>query len=310
MSQQRALAVTALRSQLEASLLTGSIAATVIVAIAGVGIGLLAQSMSIVFDGMFSAIDAVITIVTLMVARLLASEGNHRFQYGYWHLEPLVLALHSAVMLLLCGYAFLNAVQGLLTGGHALRFDMGIIYAVVVGIICFGMVVYLRQRNERIESELIALEIQSWLMSGLITGALLIAFGGAVAMQGTRFAYLTPYIDPAVLALLAPTLVPVPLRAARQAFAEIFLITSQEIDADVKAVAARAVTRHGFISFSSYAVEVGRARFIEISFLVPADRVGSVGDFDAIRHEIGDALGGNGPRQWLTIVFTGDPELV
>ncbi len=310
MSQQRALAVTALRSQLEASLLTWSIAATVLVAVAGVGIGLLAQSMSIVFDGLFSGVDAVITVVTLVVARLLASDGNHRFQYGYWHLEPLVLALNSAVMLLLCGYAFLNAVQGLLTGGHALRFDMGIVYAVVVGIVCFTMVIYLRQRNARIESELIALEVQSWLMSGLITLALLIAFGAALAMQGTRYEYLTPYVDPAVLALLAPVLVPVPLRAARQAFAEIFLITAREIDADVKAVAAETVARHGFTGFKSYAVEVGRARFIEISFLVPATRVGSVGDFDAIRHEIAAQLGGTGPHQWLTIVFTGDPDLV
>ena len=172
------------------------------------------------------------------------------------------------------------------------------------------MVIYLRQRNDRIESELIALDVQSWLMSGLITLALLVAFAGAVVMQGTRFEYLTPYIDPAVLAVLAPALAPVPFRAARQAFAEIFLITSKEIDADVKAAAAAAVTRHGFTGFSSYAVEVGRARFIEIAFLVPADRSGSIADFDAIRHEIGDALGNNGPRQWLTIVFTADPDLV
>ena len=40
------------------------------------------------------------------------------------------------------------------------------------------------------------------------------------------------------------------------------------------------------------------------------DRSGSIADFDAIRHEIGDALGNNGPRQWLTIVFTADPDLV
>jgi predicted Co/Zn/Cd cation transporter (cation efflux family) len=70
------------------------------------------------------------------------------------------------------------------------------------------------------------------------------------------------------------------------------------------------VAKHGFISFKSYAVEVGRARFIDISFLVPKDRVGSVGEFDAIRHEIADELGGVGPEQWLTIVFTGDPDLV
>ncbi len=311
MSQQRVRAVTALRSQLEASLLKGSIVATIGVAGAGVVIGLVSRSMSIVFDGLFSGIDAVVGVVTLVVARLLASEGNHRFQYGYWHLEPLVLALNSSVLVLLCGYAFLNAVQGLLTGGHALRLDMGIVYAAVVALICLAMALRLRAANTRIESELIALEVHSWLMSAFITLALLIAFAGAIAIKGTAFEYLTPYDDPAVLAVLAPALLLVPLRTARQAFAEIFLITSKEMDADVKAAAAAAVARHGFTSFNSYAVEVGRARFIEISFLVPADLpVASVSDFDAIRHEIAGALGGTGPEQWLTIVFTSDPDLV
>lgn len=311
MSQQRARAVTALRSQLEASLLRGSIVATIGVAAAGVVIGLLSGSMSIVFDGLFSSIDAVVGVVTLVVARLLASEGNHRFQYGYWHLEPLVLALNSSVLVLLCGYAFLNAVQGLMTGGHALHFDIGIVYAALVAVTCFAMAIRLRNRNARIESELIALEVHSWMMSAFITLALLIAFAGAIAMQGTRLEYLTPYVDPLVLAVLAPALLFVPMRTARQAFREIFLITSKEMDADVQAAAAAAVARHGFISFKSYAVEVGRARFIEISFLVPADLpVGSVRDFDVIRHEIGDALGGIGPEQWLTIVFTCDPDLV
>ena len=102
-----------------------------------------------------------------------------------------------------------------------------------------------------------------------------------------------------------------PLRTARQAFAEIFLITSKEVDADVKAVAAAAAAKYGFTSFSSYAVEVGCARFIEISFLVPADMpVGSIADFDDIRHEIGNTLGVVGPEMWLTIVFTGDRDLL
>jgi predicted Co/Zn/Cd cation transporter (cation efflux family) len=309
-TQQRTRIVTALRSQLEAGLLKGSITATIVVAAAGVVIGLLSGSMSIVFDGLFSSIDAVVTVVTLVVARLLASEGNHRFQYGYWHLEPLVLALNSSVLVILCGYAFLNAVQGLMTGGHALQFDMGVVYAAVVAVICFGMVIYLRRANERIESELIGLEVQSWLISGVITLALLLAFAGALAIKGTQFEVLTPYVDPAVLALLAPAVVLAPLRTARQAFAEIFLITSKEMDADVQAAAAEAVARYGFTGFSSYAVEVGRARFIEIAFLVPAERTGTVGEFDAIRHEIGDRLGGVGPEMWLTIVFTGDPDLV
>ncbi len=309
-SQARARVVTGLRSLIEASLLKGSISATLAVASAGIVIGLFAGSISIVFDGLFSMIDAIVGMVTLLVARLLASEGSKRFQYGYWHLEPLVLALNSSVLLLLCGYAFLNAVQGLLTGGHTPSFGLGIGYAAVVAVICFGMAFLLRSRNERIESELIALEVQSWLMSGVITLALLIAFAGALLLKATKWEYLTPYVDPAALALLAPLLLPVPLRTARQAFAEIFLITSKELDDSVRAVMHVVVARHGFRSFNSYAVEVGRARFIEISILVPPDMpVASVSDFDRIRHEIGDALGGEGPEQWLTIVFTSDPDL-
>lgn len=310
MSQQRVRIVTALRSRLEAGLLKGSIAATMFLALAGVVIGLLSGSMSIVFDGLFSTIDAAVGVVTLVVARLLASEGNHRFQYGYWHLEPLVLALNSSVLVLLCGYAFLNGVQGLMSGGHVLSFDIGLGYAAVVAAICFGMMAYLRYHNSRLESELIAIEVASWMMSGVITVALLIAFGAALAMQGTRWAHLTPYVDPLVLTLLAPAVLPVPLRTARQAFAEIFLITSREMNREIQDVAAAVVAEHGFTSFKSYAVEVGRARFVEIAFLVPADmKVASVADFDAIRHAIGDKLGGVGPELWLTIVFTSDPDL-
>jgi predicted Co/Zn/Cd cation transporter (cation efflux family) len=310
MNPHRARTVTALRSQLEASLLKASIAATMVVAASGVVIGLASGSVSIIFDGLFSTIDAVVTFVTLAVARLLASEGNHRFQYGFWHLEPLVLALNSSVLVFLCGYAFINAVQGLLTGGHLLRFDMGVVYAVVVAAICLSMVVVLRRANHRLESELIGLEVQSWLISAVITLALLIAFTGGMVLKGSRFEHLTPYVDPAVLAVLAPAVVIAPLRTARQAFAEIFLMTSRALDADVKAVAKAAVERYGFTSFSSYAVEVGRARFIEIAFLVPVDRrVDSVADFDAIRHQIGAELGATGPEQWLTIVFTSDPAL-
>ena len=310
MSQQRVRIVTALRSKLEAGLLKGSIAATIFVAITGVVIGLLSGSMSIVFDGLFSSIDAVVGGVTLVVARLLASEGNHRFQYGYWHLEPLVLALNSSVLLLLCGYAFLNGVQGLMSGGHVLSFDIGLVYAGIVAAICFGMMFYLRYHNTRLESELIDVEVASWMTSGVITMALLLAFGGALLMKGTPWAHLTPYVDPLVLTLLAPAVLPVPLRTARQAFTEIFLITSREMNSEIQAVAAAVVAEHGFTSFKSYAVEVGRARFIEIAFLVPANmKVGSVAEFDAIRRKIGDKLGGVGPELWLTIVFTSDPDL-
>ena len=41
---------------------------------------------------------------------------------------------------------------------------------------------------------------------------------------------------------------------------------------------------------------------------VPEDkRLDNVAAADAIRREIADALGGEGPQRWLTIDFTADP---
>ena len=101
-----------------------SIAVTVAVASAGVVFGLLSGSMSIVFDGVFSAIDAAMSGLALFVSRLVSRVAdNRRFQFGYWHIEPMVLAFNGGTLMLLCFYAFLNAVGSFLDGGRRLDFD-------------------------------------------------------------------------------------------------------------------------------------------------------------------------------------------
>ncbi len=67
------------------------------------------------------------------------------------------------------------------------------------------------------------------------------------------------------------------------------------------------VARHGFLDFRSYVSKAGRAQFIEISVLVPRDLRVPVAEIDALRGEIGTAIGEAGPERWLTILFTADP---
>ena len=70
-----------------------------------------------------------------------------------------------------------------------------------------------------------------------------------------------------------------------------------------------AIGRHGFKTYTSYVAKVGRAQFIEIHIAVPTDmRIDNVATVDAIRREIAEAIGGEGPQRWLTIDFTADPK--
>jgi cation diffusion facilitator family transporter len=297
-----------LRNELEARLLRLSVWATVLIAGLGIILGLMARSTAILFDGLFSLVDVAITLLTLKVARLVATQvDDRRFQYGFWHLEPLVIALRSSVLIALVAYAFLSAVNSLLKGGYEPQLGLALGYATSVALISFGVWWWLRCQAERIDSALVRLDVKAWLLSALITTALLIAFGAALLMQGTAFEHWTRYADPLVLALVSLLLLPLPFRDARESFGEILLMSPPELDAQLRAVMTAFVRRHGFLDYRSYLSKTGRARFIEIAILVPPDLSLPVSAIDAMRAEIGEAIGGAGSDRWLTIIFTADP---
>lgn len=294
-------------SETEQRVLKQSIGISGAFASSGILLGLLSGSQSIVFDGLFSVIDTLVLMLALTAARLVQREGDRRFQYGYWHIEPMVLAFNGSVLMFLCLYAFINAVGGFLAGGHEPELDWALGYATAACIVTFGMYFYERRANRRVRSNLLRLDAQSWLMSALIASALLVAFALAKAIQGTRFAPLTPYVDPTVLALLTLYLITVPIKTVRQALKEILLITPPNLDRVVRTVMESVVERHGFRKYTSYVAKVGRAYFIEIHVITPVDfQIGSITTLDAIRQEISAAIGTQGLYQWLTVSFTAD----
>src|SRR4051812_49477370 len=94
-----------------------SIALTVLLGVLGVASGLVTGSQAIIFDGMYSFVDVVPTVVSLLVVKLIARGTSHRFQYGYWHLEPLVALLRDAILAVACIYAAVDAVNAISSGG-------------------------------------------------------------------------------------------------------------------------------------------------------------------------------------------------
>ncbi|MFD2236966.1 cation diffusion facilitator family transporter [Aureimonas populi] len=292
----------------EQAVLTRSIAATLVVGSIGVGFGILSGAQSIIFDGLFSAVDAAMTFLALLVSRLIARDtsGSRRFQMGFWHIEPMVLAFNAGLLMVLTLYAFINAVTALVEGGRQLAFGWAIAYASIVVAICAVMAWTGRRAAARTGSQFLILDAKGWLISGLITLALLVAFAIGYALQGTAYEGLTPYVDPAVLAVLTLCIVPMPFRILREAIADIFLVAPRELDEAARRVAAKAVKDHGFSAAHTYVAKVGRSRMIEIHFILPPGyEVGPVERLDAVREEVGAALGGEARDRWLTVVFTG-----
>jgi len=301
----------------EQSLLRLSIAVTVVLAAFGITVGLLSGSFAIVFDGFYSLTDAFMTLLALLVSKLIATSAEpaargrliDRFSVGFWHLEPMVLGLNGTLLMGAAVYAFISAVGSLMAGGRLIDFGPAIIFTVVTVTVSLSMWFFCRRANSRLKSGFVTLDTQAWLMTAALTSALLVAFTLGYAIRGTQFEWLSPYIDPAALAIICLIIAPVPLASVRQAVADILLVTPAELKRHVDAVAEDIVDSHGFLSYRAYVARVGRGKQIEMFFIAPPDwPARHLSEWDTIRDEIGEAIGDEGPDRWLTIVFTGDPE--
>jgi predicted Co/Zn/Cd cation transporter (cation efflux family) len=302
----------------EKSILRISVLGAVFISTLGIVFGLISGSGSIMFDGIYSLIDAVMSLLTLVVVNLITAYSlsaglsrklRDRFSMGFWHLEPMVIGLNGTLLIGAAVYALFNAISTIIEGGRDLEFGWALAYAVVTVIFCFTMMTVESRANKTIKSDFISLDVKGWLMSGAITAALLVAFCFGIAVQGTQYAWVSPYIDPVVLALVCLLIIPVPIATVSKAFGDMLLFTPAELKNHVDKVASAFMERRGFLSYRAYVSRVGRSKNIEIYFIVPTDAPARpITGWDQLREEIGVELGGEGPDRWLTIVFTADPE--
>ncbi|WP_200873232.1 cation transporter [Burkholderia sp. A1] len=302
----------------ERGVLRVSIVVTLFIASIGIVFGLFSGSFSIIFDGVYSLVDASMSALSLLVVQLITSHASsrdlprklrERFGMGFWHLEPMVLALNGILLSGVAIYALINAVASLLRGGRELEFSWAVLYAFLTVCACSAIALVEARANRRIGSDFVRMDVKGWIMAASITGALLIAFCVGLAVQGTKWAWISPYIDPAVLAAVCLVIIPLPMSVIRQALGEIFLITPPDLRRHVEEIAQAFVEKHGLQSYRAYVAKTGRSREIELYFIVPASLPArDIAGWDRLRDEIGELIGGEGPDRWLTVVFTGDLE--
>ncbi|MBP5104594.1 cation diffusion facilitator family transporter [Pseudomonas protegens] len=291
----------------EQALLKQSTVLMFAVAIAGIVTGFVSGAQSILFDGFFSLIATFIKVLMLITAKLIAKESNHRFQFGFWHLEPMVLLIEGSFLLLIAIYAFLNGVFGIINGGREVELGMVIFYAGFFAVTEFAYFFYVRRRNRKLKSSLIQFDNISWLVDAMLSVGLLVSFIIALLLKQYGHGQWAVYVDPAILILLALSMLPPALKILRPALRDVLGIAPDQLDEKVRNVMEQAKAAHGFDDYISYVQKHGRARFIEIHIVLPAHYpLQDVATLDRLREEISSQLGEADAARWLTISFTGD----
>lgn len=144
-----------MQTNTEQGTLKVSIALTAFLGALGVASGLVTNSQAIIFDGMYSFVDIVPTVVSLLVVKLIARGTSHRFQYGYWHLEPLVAVLRDSILMVACIYAAIDAVKALASEGHVVEYGRAALWAGILCVIGLAMTLFLSRRAKTLQSPML-----------------------------------------------------------------------------------------------------------------------------------------------------------
>jgi cation diffusion facilitator family transporter len=283
-----------------------SIALTVFLGVLGVASGLATGSQAIIFDGMFSFVDVLPTIVSLLVVKLIARGTSQRFQFGYWHLEPLVGILRDSILAIACIYAAIDAVRSLSTGGHEVEYGLAAGWAAILCAIGLAMTLVLRRRAKALQSPMLELDARSWAVSALLSLALLVGFVIAAALAGTPLQGWVPYLDAIALLSMSLLMLPKPMIGLWRSVSDVLQVAPDELDARVRTVMDVVIQERRFLDYSSYIAKVGRGRFVEIHVLVSPESQIDIATADSIRSDVSHRLNAATPTFWLTIDFTAD----
>ena len=292
----------------EARALRLSVWMSLVMAALGIGFGLVTESNAIMLDGFFSLIGFVMALVTIRVARLVVQPADEHFHFGYAQFEPFLNAMKGLLMLGVAGFAFAGAVDAVIHGGHDVKPGLATLYAILALTGCLAVGAAQRKAAARTGSPLLAVDSKNWLIDGFLSGVVLLVFVAAVILDGTRWAFVVPYMDPGLVILLVLGIVFIPLRIVRDNMREILAFAPDSVtQTDVRNRVEGALAGVPVESSQVRMMKIGRFLYVLNQIVVsPEFRPGGVEELDRVRERIAAAMEGFEPRPVVDTLFTED----
>ncbi|WP_216827425.1 cation diffusion facilitator family transporter [Alkalihalobacterium elongatum] len=295
---------------LEKKLLKISVYGAVMFAVTGVIWGYLISSQMVMFDGLYSLISVMLSLMSLFAAQFIHKRDTKKFPFGKEMLEPIVIIIKYAVILLLCVTAVISALDAILSGGRETNVGSALVYSILSTVACWRVFVYLKKQKQG--SGLIQAEANQWRMDMVLSAAVLVGFLIAALLSYTRFTFLTPYIDPLLVLLSAGYFLKVPVVEIFKALKEVLeMAPDQLIQKKFKSVIDSIQTNYHIEDSILRMSKVGSKLFIEVDFILNDNsKVKTVADQDLIREEINKQTKDLSYKKWLTVSFTNDRKWV
>ncbi|WP_104026702.1 cation diffusion facilitator family transporter [Vibrio jasicida] len=194
-------------------------------AVGGMVLGLLVGSIVIVFDGVYSLVSLLLTLLSLAASYYISKPSKSIFPFGKAVLEPIVIAIKAAVILVVVAFSLFSAVTALMTGGREVDASIATIFGVVNVVGCGYAWWFMAKKSRRFSSGLIEAEKKQWQMDTLLSVAVTLGFIAAWLVSLTPYAHYAVYADPMMMLLMGFYFLKVPFDMLVGALRELLMMT-------------------------------------------------------------------------------------
>lgn len=294
--------------KIENKILKLSVLGALFFALFGIAWGWAIDSDMIIFDGLYSFISLILSMLSLYINNYMAKRDFDKFPFGKHILEPIVISIKSLIIAIMCLYSLIGAVKTIANGGNNLEFGMALIYSIVSVVGCGAITFYMKAKEKALSSELIKAEYSQWFMDTALSTAVLVAFIVAIILSKTRLNFLNPYIDPAMTVMVSLLCIRIPIKSFINSFKEVICVkANDEINDDIYVLVKEIEEEYNFEDSITRVSKVGRELRIEIDFVYNKDsKLKTLDQMDNVREEINDAIKHIDYKKWLNVSFTGN----
>jgi len=277
----------------------------------GIGFAILTSSDAVLLDGLFSLIGFAIGLVSLRVATLVRRPDDELYHFGYAAYEPMLNLTKGLLMAFVTIFALVSAIEVVLHGGRQIQAGWASVYAWIAAAGCFTIAIRQRVLARRTASPLLVVDSKNWLIDGLMSVAVGVAFLVTIFLVDTSYAHFLPYADPAVVIILVVLSLPIPFKIIRDNWKQMLGRAPDEtLQGKARAAVARVLDESQEYDTKIRMDQLGRLTYLQLYVVIKGSQDPDVSRLDGCRKAVHEALQDDFDNLALDVIFTRNPRWV
>lgn len=270
--------------------------------------GLIEGSQVILLDAVYTPLSLLLTWGSMLVSKVVAKGPSRLFPFGRDALIPLFVIAQAFVLFGTLGYAILEAIRVIRSGGAEVSGWSLLAYGLVSAAVC--LVAWWVLRRMANGQSLIEAEAAGWFAAG--GSSVVIVAGGVfvLAVEGTSLAGWAPFADSVLVMVSGAALMAVPFGLLRRSIRELQNpvpnpVVQRQVREVVEAVRQQEELPEPILRIG----RMGSTLTIELGFVL-APGTGDVACEDRVRRAVREGLAEVPYELWIVVEFSHDRSLV